>query len=405
MPAAGLPILGPMAAGEQQWRRRPGLALLVTAAAKLVPIGAAFLAGVVVGRATGRPAGWPAMGLWLAGLLLTTSLVLVVVDRVTRRALPLASLLRMSLLVPDRTPNRLKIALGRRDGDGPGAEAARLLGLVADLDGHDRRSRGHSSRVRGYADLLAQELRLGKRDRELLRWAALLHDVGKLKVPAPTLERSGRLSDADWRAVRQHPVEGARMIAPLRSWLGSWASTVVQHHERWDGTGYPGGLAGMQVSLGARIVAVADAFETMTASRAGSRALTAAAAREELARCAGRQFDPVVVRAFLQVSMGRLRWVMGPLTWLAEQPFLGGVQQVATRVGSVGARIGAGAATAGVVAGTVVVGGVATPGVVHPGQVATSQQDRQVEQPSDERGVIDVFLHRHVTDATPTVRP
>jgi putative nucleotidyltransferase with HDIG domain len=301
----------------------------------------------------------------------------------------------MSLLVPDRTPNRLQIALGRRDGEGPGGDAARLLGLVADLDGHDRRSRGHSGRVRGYTDLVAQELRLGKRDRELLRWAALLHDVGKLKVPSPTLERSGRLTDADWRAVRQHPVEGARLIAPLRTWLGPWASTVVQHHERWDGTGYPGGLAGMQISLGARIVAVADAFETMTTSR-DSRPSTAAAAREELARCAGRQFDPVVVRAFLQVSMRRLRWVMGPLTWAAEQPFLGGVQQAATRVGTVGARIGAGAATAGVVAGTVVVGGVATP-AAHPGQVATSEQ---TQRPTDERGVIDVFLHRHVPDGT-----
>jgi putative nucleotidyltransferase with HDIG domain len=391
-----------MPAGELQWRRRPALAFLLTAAVKLLPVAASFGAGVLVGRAFGRPAGWVAAGCWLAALLVTSTLVLVVVDRLARRALPLASLLRMSLLVPDRTPSRLKIALGRRGGGGPGGDAARLLGLVADLDGHDRRSRGHSERVRGYADLMAQQLRLGRRDRELLRWASLLHDVGKLRVPSPTLERSGRLSDDDWLAVRRHPVEGARLIAPLRAWLGPWASVVVQHHERWDGTGYPGGLAGLQISLGARIVAVADAFETMTASRAGSRALGPAEAREELTRCAGRQFDPVVVRAFLEISLGRLRWVMGPLAWLAEQPFLGGVQQAATRVGVVGARVGVGVATVGAVAGSVVAGGglpVVDPG---PGQVATSEPANPV---NDERGVIDVFLHRHVPGVTATDDP
>ncbi|MCU1485488.1 MAG: domain/HD domain protein [Actinomycetia bacterium] len=395
-----------MAAGEQQWRRRPVLALLITTAVKLLPIAASFGAGVVAGRLVGRPAGWPATGLWLAGLLVTSTLVLVVVDRLARRALPLATLLRLTLLVPDRTPSRFKIAMGARGGDGPGADAARLLGLVADLDGHDRRSRGHSERVRGYVDLMAQELRLGHRDRELLRWAALLHDVGKLKVPSPTLERPGRLTDADWRELRQHPVEGARLIAPLRSWLGPWASAVVQHHERWDGTGYPGGLAGLQISLGARIVAVADAFETMTSARSGSSTIAAGPAREELARCAGHQFDPIVVRAFLRVSIGRLRWVMGPLAWIAEQPFLGGVQQAATRVGTVGARVGVGVATAGAVAGSVVVGVAPAPSPRQPGQVATSQPAAGA---SDERGVIDVFLHHHVapgpTPSTTTTAP
>jgi putative nucleotidyltransferase with HDIG domain len=390
-----------MAASEQQWRRRPILALLITVAVKVLPVGASFGAGVVIGRLVGRPAGWPATVLWLAGLLVASTLVLVVVDRLARRALPLATLLRLTLLVPDRTPNRFKIAMGVRGGAGPGADAARLLGLVAELDGHDRRSRGHSDRVRAYADLLAQELRLGRRDRELLRWAALLHDIGKLRVPSPTLERSGRLSDADWRELRQHPVEGSKLIAPLRPWLGPWASAVVQHHERWDGSGYPGGLAGLQISLGARIVAVADAFETMTASRVGSAALGAGAAREELARCAGDQFDPVVVRAFLRVSLGRLRWVMGPMAWLAEQPFLGGVQQAATRVGTVGARVGVGVATAGAVAGSIVAGGGLPSVGGPPGQVATSQP---APAPHHERGVIDVFLHHQEPGATATPR-
>lgn len=393
-----LPIYGPMPPGELQWRRRPLLALLITVAVKLLPVAASFGAGVVLGRLVGRPAGWPATGLWLAGLLVASTVVLVVADRVARRALPLATLLRVTLLVPDRTPNRFRIAMGQRGGDGPAGDAAHLLGLVTRLDGHDRRSRGHSDRVRAYTDLVAQELRLGRRDRELLRWAALLHDVGKLEVPSTTLERGGRLTDADWLELRRHPVEGARMVAPLRPWLGPWASTIVQHHERWDGSGYPGGLAGVQISFGARIVAVADAFETMTAARAGTRPLGAAAAREELAICAGHQFDPVVVRAFLRVSLGRLRWVMGPLAWLGEQPFLGGVQQVATRAGAVGARVGVGVATAGAVAGSVVAGGGLPAVNERPGSTATTQAVT-----SDERGVIDVFLHRGVgATATPT---
>jgi hypothetical protein len=234
-------------------------------------------------------------------------------------------------------------------------------------------------------------MRLGRRDRELLRWAALLHDVGKLKVPAPTLERTGLLTDADWHELRRHPVEGARLIAPLRAWLGPWSSTVVQHHERWDGTGYPGGLAGIHISLGARIVAVADAFETMTAASSGARPAVAAEAREELTRCAGRQFDPVVVRAFLRISIGRLRWVMGPMAWLAEQPFLGGVQQAAVRVGTVGARIGVGVATAGVVAGAVMAGTpTSSPPVTRPEHVARSQDARD----GSGRGAIDVFLRQ-----------
>jgi putative nucleotidyltransferase with HDIG domain len=397
-----------MAVGEQQWRRRPVLALLITIGVKVVPVAASFGAGVVLSRFIGRPAGQPAATFWLVGLLVASTVVLILVDRLARRALPLASLLRLTLLVPDRTPNRFKIAMGTRGGEGPGGEAARLLSLVADLDGHDRRARGHSERVRGYVDLIAQEMRLGRRDRELLRWAALLHDIGKLKVPAPTLERSGRLSDADWEEVHRHPIEGARLIAPMRAWLGPWASTVVQHHERWDGMGYPGGVAGVQISLGARIVAVADAFETMTATSSGARPAAASEAREELTRCAGNQFDPVVVRAFLRISIGKLRWVMGPLAWLAEQPFLGGVRQAGVRVGTIGARIGAGAVTAGAVASTVVSGTSASSPVTRPDQVARSQDARE----SSGRGAIDVFL-RQTTPAvsdptsstTTTARP
>lgn len=392
-----LPIRGSVAAAEQQWRRRPVAALLITVAVKLGPVALSFAAGIVAGRVIGRPAQWPAIGAWLAGVLAISTVVLVATDRILRRALPLAALLRMSLLVPDRTPSRLRIAMGAKGEPGPGGDAARLLALVASLDGHDRRAQGHSARVRAYVDLIAAELRLGARDRELLRWAALLHDVGKLRVPSGTLQRSGRLREMDWLEVRRHPVEGARLVAPLRGFLGPWASAVVQHHERWDGGGYPGGLAGLQISLGARIVAVADAFETMTATGTGQKPFTPAQAREELTRCAGSQFDPMVVRAFLAVSVPKLRWILGPLTWAAEQPFLGGAARVAVKAGSVGTRIGVGAATAGAVAGGAIV--ATPPPTAGPPAPSTTVA---VEQRTDERGVIDVFSNQSPAEVPPT---
>lgn len=378
---------------EQQWQRRPVLALSITVLVRLVPMGASFAAGVVAGRVIGRPVGVLPTGAWLGGLLLVSTLVLLAVDRLARRALPLVALLRMALLVPDRTPSRLRIAMGATGGPGPGGDAARLLAKVAQLDAHDRRSQGHSTRVRAYVDLIAQELRIGPRDRELLRWAALLHDIGKLKVPAPTLERSGDLRATDWEKVRRHPVEGARMVAPLRPWLGHWAGAVVQHHERWDGGGYPSGVAGMQISLGARVVAVADAFETMTATGTGRQPFTPAAARTELARCAGTQFDPMVVRAFLNVSVAKTRWILGPLTWLLEQPFLGGAAKVATKVGTVGARVGVGVATAGVVAGGAIVG-TPPPTAGPPAPTTTEVAEPAPAEETDERGVLDVFLEQ-----------
>ena len=125
-----------------------------------------------------------------------------------------------------------------------------------------------------------------------------------------------------------------RLLEPLRPWLGEWADAASQHHERWDGKGYPFGLAGEQISLSGRIVAVADAFDVMTSVRSYKKAMTPEAARAELLRCAGTQFDANVVRAFLNISVGKLRLVMGPLSWLAQAPALGNVP------------IGAGAVTA-----------------------------------------------------------
>src|SRR5207248_473618 len=148
----------------------------------------------------------------------------------------------------------------------------------------------------------------------------------------------------------------SHFAAPLRAWLGDWAHSIEQHHEKWDGSGYPKGLAGKKIALGARIVAVADAYDVMTSHRSYRRPQSPASAKAELARCGGDHFDPDIVRAFLRVSTGYLAWLLFPLAWLAQLALtFGGASGAVARA----LRSGAQSATA-VGAGTVaVVAGVA----------------------------------------------
>jgi len=126
--------------------------------------------------------------------------------------------------------------------------------------------------------------------------AALLHDVGKLRIPQAVLDRPGPLTTAQWAVMRRHPVHGERMVGGLTG-LGGLAPVIRAHHERWDGAGYPDGLVGEQIPLGARIVFVCDAFDAMVTARRYSPARTVAYAVGELRRGAGSQFDPVAAAA------------------------------------------------------------------------------------------------------------
>ncbi|MGH2656690.1 MAG: HD-GYP domain-containing protein, partial [Actinomycetota bacterium] len=194
--------------------------------------------------------------------------------------------------------------------------------LVATLNAHDRQTRGHSERVRVLTDLLAAAMKLPRADRDRLRWAALLHDIGKLEVSTEILNKPGKPEPHEWDALKRHPEAGARLAGPLLPWLGEWGSAISEHHERFDGEGYPTGRSGMGISRGGRILAVCDSFETMTASRSYKKPMGIAAARRELTRCAGGQFDPDVVRTFIAVSLGRLWWKVGPVSWAAQLPFI-----------------------------------------------------------------------------------
>ena len=321
---------------RSRWESRPGLAAGLRVVLFAIPLGASLLAAWLMTRALSDPDGLGEHLLWWAGVLAASLGAMLVFDRAVRRLLPLTGLLQLSLIFPDRAPSRLGVALRSGStrrlqarevealarGDLEPAQAAHtILALAASLNTHDRNTRGHSERVRAYADLIGAEMGLDDDERDRLRWAALLHDLGKLTVPPSTLNNHQGLTTDDWETLRRHPLEGARLAQSLRDWLGPWSLAIEQHHERYDGTGYPYGLAGHEISLGARIVAVADSYDAMTSPRAYSTGMSAAAARRELAAMAGSHFDPMVVRAFLSVAIGRVRWTMGPFAFLAAIPF------------------------------------------------------------------------------------
>jgi len=358
--------------GEDRWRGRPVLSALVRSTVFLVPIGLSIVSATITAHLLPRPHDDGSLVGWWAAVLAVPTIVLFATERLARRALPLAVLLKMTMVFPDQAPKRLAVA--RRAGstrdlarrveearthgtvDEPIVAAEKILALAAALNAHDRLTRGHGERVRAFTDLVADELHLPTGDRDRLRWSALLHDIGKLAVHPRTLNKPDKLDDEEWAVIKNHPLEGARLTAPLAGWLGTWADTIAEHHERYDGTGYPHGLAGNDISLGGRIVAVADSYDVMTSIRSYKRPMSPESARAELAACAGSQFDPQMVRAFLDVSIGRLRPVAGPLVWLGSLPFVSGIPQLGQAALALG-RVGAASA---VVAGAVAVGSTQT---------------------------------------------
>lgn len=333
-----------VAASGARWRDRKIVSALIRFGIFVVPIAAAVLTSWAVARLLPEPLTVGARLLWWVTVLVTSTLVMWAVDLYARRLLPLAVLLRISLLFPDKAPPRVRVL--RRAGsvnrlaealeeakeighDDLALAAERILTLAAALNVHDRRTRGHAERVRVYTDLIAEQMGLSADDKDRLRWAALLHDIGKLEVHPDILNKPGKPTEEEWEVLRSHPGWGAEIVAPLADWLGEWVLAVGEHHEKYDGTGYPRGIAGQQISLAARVVAVADVYDVITSARSYKQAMSAAAAREELARSAGTHFDPGVVRAFLNVSLGRLRWAMGPIAWLTQIPLITGLQRLA----------------------------------------------------------------------------
>jgi len=190
----------------------------------------------------------------------------------------------------------------RAEGEPRDIEAERFIAVMLDLaEAVDLRFSGsarHSETVGRYAEMMARELGLPEWRIGRVRLAGMLHDIGKVGVPDSILSKPGKLTDEELATIRRHPELGAQILehasfADVRAWVGA-------HHERPDGGGYPLGLRGEALPLEARILAVADAYEAMTSDRSYRSSIGQAAARAELKRCAGSQFDPLVVEAFLR---------------------------------------------------------------------------------------------------------
>ncbi len=177
--------------------------------------------------------------------------------------------------------------------------------VVLAIDARDNDTTGHSFRVARYAVALGRVLGLPRRDLEILEWGALLHDIGKLAVPDAVLWKAGPLTEEEWHIMRQHPAWGAEILAHVE-FLKPALEIVANHQERWDGRGYPAGLAANAVPLAARIFAVVDTYDSLTSDRPYRRACTHRTAVSELSRVAGTQLDPDVVDAFLTIPESHL---------------------------------------------------------------------------------------------------
>ncbi|WP_455358581.1 HD-GYP domain-containing protein [Streptomyces sp. SYSU K21746] len=186
------------------------------------------------------------------------------------------------------------------------AHQATIRALVQAVDIKDRYTRGHSERVGQASTMIARELGMAEDRLEVLRFAGILHDVGKLGVPTRLLRKDGPLTPEERRIIELHPEYGHEMVRGI-GFLGEARAAILHHHERIDGSGYPYGLSGRQIPEFARVVAVADAFDAMTSTRSYRRGRPVETAVRELERCAGAQFDPRMVRALVR-AIDRHGW-------------------------------------------------------------------------------------------------
>ena len=185
-------------------------------------------------------------------------------------------------------------------GAGPTGRLMEFAGaLVRAVEARDPYTRCHAEHVAFYAERLAEHLQLPISTRQSIRLAALLHDVGKIAVPRSVLTKPGPLSSVELAFIRQHPSTGGDILEQT-SPMSIEAALVRQHHERWDGSGYPDGLCGEAISVGARIINVADSMDAMLMHRTYKHTLTVEQMLDELQRCAGTQFDPVLAAAAAQ---------------------------------------------------------------------------------------------------------
>jgi hypothetical protein len=227
-------------------------------------------------------------------------------------------------------------------------ESARKAGASVDIDllttlsgllqARDRQTHGHGQRVARHAGRIARAMHLSPVEIAKIRTAAVVHDVGKLHTPREILNNPGRLSDGEFAVIMRHPAEGAHMLADAGD--PEIAAMVRHHHERLDGHGYPDGLAGSEIPLGARIIAVADTFDAITSSRTYKSAGTQKKAFEILTKEGGSQLDTAAVAAFVGCYSSRRSVAWWALASTIPQRIFDGLQTIPSAIG-----IGSGAAT------------------------------------------------------------
>lgn len=172
--------------------------------------------------------------------------------------------------------------------------------LASTLEEKDPYTSGHSQRVCDYSDLISARLSLTPKERNEIQIAAYLHDIGKIGISNRFINKKGLLTSTDWAIIKQHTRKAVELLSPLN--LSPYLlSCIEHHHEHFDGSGYPGGLGGNQIPLGARIIAISDSYDSMTSNRPYRKSFSREEAKRELLKWAGKQFDPNLVSAFLHL--------------------------------------------------------------------------------------------------------
>jgi response regulator RpfG family c-di-GMP phosphodiesterase len=172
--------------------------------------------------------------------------------------------------------------------------------LAYTLEEKDPYTSGHSERVCYYSDLISKRLSLPPKERNELQIASYLHDIGKIGISNRFINKKGTLTPTDWAIIKQHTKKSIELLIPLNL-SQSILSYIQHHHERFDGTGYPDGLMGDQIPLGARVITISDSYDSMTSDRPYRSPLSNGEAKKEMLKCSGKQFDPNFVNIFLDV--------------------------------------------------------------------------------------------------------
>jgi len=193
-----------------------------------------------------------------------------------------------------------------------------IKALVNFLDARDVETWEHSTRVVEYTLEIAKEMGISGRHLESIRYGAMLHDVGKIGIKDAILHKPDSLTPDEWEQMRKHSGRGYEMLKDVKL-LKDSLPVILHHHERYDGAGYPGGLAKEDIPIGARIFAVADTLDAMTSSRPYRKALSYEVAYEEIAKNAGAQFDPKVVEVFTRIPLERWKAIRQTVSLKCEQ--------------------------------------------------------------------------------------